>query len=67
MKFKGLVIGHNGMWVIDEKSISFHLIRNGFLWNIIDGIRLFPQNKKICKSTGNTVLFCKMELKVHSM
>lgn len=45
-RFKGLVIGHNGMWVIDERSISFHLIRNRFLWNRIDGMRLFPQYGK---------------------
>lgn len=42
-KFKGLVIGHNGMWVINERSISFHLIRIKLLWRRIDGIRLFPQ------------------------
>ncbi|MDS0256801.1 glycosyltransferase family 4 protein [Thermoplasmatales archaeon AK] len=45
-KFKGLVIGHNGMWVIDERSISFHLIKNRLLWKRIDGMRLFPQYSK---------------------
>lgn len=45
-KFKGLVIGHNGMWVINERSISFHLIRIKLLWNRVDGMRLFPQYRE---------------------
>ena len=56
-KFKGLVIGHNGMWVINERSISFHLIRIKLLWNRIDGMRLFPQYRKFVNKLNREYSF----------
>ncbi len=55
--FKGLVIGHNGMWVIKDNALSYKLIKNKLLWRRIDGFRLFPHNRKYAEKLNRSYSF----------
>lgn len=55
--YRGPIIGHNGMWVIKERSVSYKLISKRIWWRRIDGFRLFPQNERFLKNLNRKYSF----------